>query len=239
MTILDDIEESQVDIHLTVGDKDKVVVNFELFSSELYMKSSYQTLWLSFPVSNYIIEHSQYFSELYDFLDYHPDVEEHTPVYIMRYFKTTFVHPNPSYRSKEYKAVVGVVLNVRNRYRALTDLWGIYRKCLEIYEKKFINALECNMDVYWKKPKDKNLYKDYEYSYTIDSEFMEQFAVFDKYGEMYVGAKVNSIPIILAGHIYCDIFTYDKDLIRKCCLRFVRDSRNKKLYKEWKDEFVR
>lgn len=196
MSVLDKIEKSRVDVRLADSDSEKVIVELELFSSELYEKSDYRMVWCSFPVGEWIIEHSSYFGELYDFLDYMPDVVEHTSVYVLRYFRTTFVHPNPLYRSEEYRAVVGVVLDVKSRYKALSDLYAIFRRCQKIYEKKFCNALECRMTVYWKRPKDETLYKDHEYTCVVDEELIKEFEQ-----NYFKETAINNLPFELAAHI--------------------------------------
>lgn len=218
MGLLDSVGRGCVDVREAIGDNDrKVVVDLELFSAELYKASDYRMVWLSFPV-DYDSEFSKYYSnlwELYDFLDYHPDVSEHTRIYVVRYFSTTFVHPNPAYRGDvKYRAMVGVVLDVRSRYYALRALYGIQR-FLSKWRRLY-------MTVYWKVPKDEHHYQDYEYNYTFSRELFRQF------NNYLNGKRVNRTAFDIAGYIYDGTKArmheeWDFRLAVKCGKRYNRD----------------
>ena len=233
MGLLDSVGRDCVDVREVIEDNDgKVVVDLEMFSSELYKASDYRMVWLSFPV-DYDSDFNKYYSnlwELYDFLDYHPDVSEHTRIYVVRYFSTTFVHPNPAYRGDvKYRAMVGVVLDVRSRYYALRALYGIYRFIIRYCGRD--RRLD-DMTVYWKIPKDEHHYEDYEYNYDIKDDLFLQF---DKYMS---GEKVEKTAYDLAGFIYDGSKgrmreDWHKKLSVKCSRRYQRDFWGEMLVKDF------
>lgn len=225
MSILDNVGRGRVDVRETIEDNDgKVVVDLEMFSSELYKASDYRMVWLSHTIYKKWFDCDNYdvLNDLYDFLDYYPDVSEHTPVYIVRYFPTSFVHPNVAYRGDvNYRVMVGVKLDVRSRYYALRSLYGIYRFIIRNCGRD--GRLD-GMTVYWKIPKDEHHYEDYEYNYDIKDDLFLQF---DKYMS---GEKVEKTAFDLAGFIYdgtkgrmCE--DWHKALALKGSKRYYRDQK--------------
>ena len=245
MSVLDEIKEnSRVDVR-DVSDsylERKVIVDTDSYSDVLYRRTDYDTLWLSFGILDGMKEKSfSAFSELYDFLDCHPDVEWHTPVYVTQYVETMEIPVDiRKYgRQAEWRVMTGVKLSVRSKFHAMAVLRSIFTAAERIYHFKFFVHLG-SMTVYWKCPKDKYSYKDYEYYYEFKRYIFGQFKVFvesEKYDE-----SMDKTPYDLVKKIHgrpwgsCDgddmteraesVHRDQMKFARKCADRYKRDVEN-------------
>ena len=115
--------------------------------------------------------------------------------------------------------MVGVKLDVRNRYYVLRSLYGIYKFIIRYCGRD--GRLD-GMRVYYKILKDEHHYKDYEYNYDIKDDLFLQFYKYIS------GEKMSRDALDLAGYIYDGTKArmheeWDFGLAVKCGKRYQRD----------------
>lgn len=173
MSVLDNIENSRVNVQEIIEkDEDKIIFDLNICSVDLYRQSDFDTLWLSFASMSFKNTSAQ--RELYDFINFHPDVLWCSPVYTAKYYETTFVHPKYD-NSRGYRVMIGVKLYGKSAYRSMCTLYSIFMKAkrLEKCSGRGINLEK--MTVYWKRQKDVHHYKDYEYNFIVTNDLFSDF----------------------------------------------------------------
>ena len=173
MSVLDNIGKSRVNVREIIEKNgNKIIFDLNMRSVDLYRQSDFDTLWLSFASKTFLKTSVQ--RELYDFINFHPDVLWCSPVYTVKYYETTFVHPTYD-NSKGYRVMIGVKLYGKSAYRSLCTLYSIFMeaKRLEKCSGRGINLVK--MTVYWKRQKDVHHYKDYEYNFNVTNDLFSNF----------------------------------------------------------------
>ena len=173
MSVLDNIGNSRVNVQEIIEkDEDIIIFDLNMRSVDLYIQSDFDTLWLSFASKTF--KNTGVQRELYDFINFHPDVLWCSPVYTVKYYETSFVHPTYD-NSKGYRVMIGVKLYGKSAYRSLCTLYSIFMKAkrLEKCSGRGINLVK--MTVYWKCQKDNHHYKDYEYNFNVTNYLFSNF----------------------------------------------------------------
>ena len=147
MSVLDDnIGKSRVNVQEMIEiDEDKIIFDLNVRSVDFYVQSDYATLWLLFASMTF--KNISARRELYDFINFHPDILWCSSVYTAKYYETTFVHPTYD-NFRGYRVMIRVKLYGKSAYRSLCTLYSIFMeaKRLEKCSGRGINLVK--MTVY-------------------------------------------------------------------------------------------